>query len=394
MKSCLFRVKVARVARFFARIIRARVELPQQFLQFGDIAARYGDGIVAVTHDELHGVGTGRDLLHLAEIDEEGAMAAHYHGVGLQTVFQLLHRGAEHVGMHLVVSLLADLCIVANRLNIQQVRNLQADTLIGGPCERKRGAELRGAILPSFGGGGGSLQLLQLLVHQPCLLQFSGQIAASEFEPPVESDGEGEESDDCKRLQIIAQRQFVALYHAAHDKVAVEADKQRHQRRVDELKAEIAGDDVVDATVVGTGHVDDEVQDDFCQEAAEHAQGKQTQQMDDGLPAPHFESEGLEDGQCQHHEGDADDADADGFFVTFVHTAGKGNKKYEKRRVNDGKIFLHPSLFGLFAPLSQLFEWLPPSPCAEIASRETGIAVLSWVNNYLKDLTEVHNYRK
>ena len=49
--------------------------------------------------------------------------------------------------------------------------------------------------------------------------------------------------------------------------------------------------------------------------------------MNIGLPLPDFESEGLEDGQCQHDEGAADEADADGFFVTFVHTVDKGTKK-------------------------------------------------------------------
>ena len=44
------------------------------------------------------------------------------------------------------------------------------------------------------------------------------------------------------------------------------------------------------------------------------------------LPLPYFESEWLEDGYRQHHEGAADEADADGFFVTFVHTTGKSNK--------------------------------------------------------------------
>ena len=29
----------------------------------------------------------------------------------------------------------------------------------------------------------------------------------------------------------------------------------------------------------------------------------------------------------QHHKSAADEADADGFFMTFVHTAGKGTKK-------------------------------------------------------------------
>ena len=48
--------------------------------------------------------------------------------------------------------------------------------------------------------------------------------------------------------------------------------------------------------------------------------------MDVCLSLPHFESEGLEDGYRQHHEGAADEADADGFFMTFVHTAGKITK--------------------------------------------------------------------
>ena len=52
--------------------------------------------------------------------------------------------------------------------------------------------------------------------------------------------------------------------------------------------------------------------------------------MNTGLPLPHFESEGLEDGYRQHHEGGADETDVDGFFVILVHTADKGNKKSEK----------------------------------------------------------------
>ena len=49
--------------------------------------------------------------------------------------------------------------------------------------------------------------------------------------------------------------------------------------------------------------------------------------MNIGLPLPHFDSEGLEDGYRQHHEGTADKSDTDGFFMTFVHTADKGNQK-------------------------------------------------------------------
>ena len=43
-----------------------------------------------------------------------------------------------------------------------------------------------------------------------------------------------------------------------------------------------------------------------------------------GLPLPHFESEGLENGYRQYHKGAADEANANSFFMTFVHTVGKG----------------------------------------------------------------------
>jgi len=52
---------------------------------------------------------------------------------------------------------------------------------------------------------------------------------------------------------------------------------------------------------------------------------------------PHFESEGLEDSQCQHDKGATDDTYVDGFFMIFVHTTGKGTKKNEKWIVKRGK---------------------------------------------------------
>ena len=109
--------------------------------------------------------------------------------------------------------------------------------------------------------------------------------------------------------------------------MAVETDEQRHQRCVDALEAQIAADDIVDASLVGAGHADNVSQNEFRQETAEQAQCKYRQQMNIGLPLPHFESEGLEDGNRQHDEGATDDADIDGFFMTFVHTAGKSTKK-------------------------------------------------------------------
>ena len=52
--------------------------------------------------------------------------------------------------------------------------------------------------------------------------------------------------------------------------------------------------------------------------------------MNIGLPLPHFESEGFEDGYCQHHENGADETCADGFCSSLFHTADKGNKKSEE----------------------------------------------------------------
>ena len=56
--------------------------------------------------------------------------------------------------------------------------------------------------------------------------------------------------------------------------------------------------------------------------------------MQIGLPLPYFESEGLEDGNRQYHESGTDESDADGFFVTFVHTAAKVRNKTDIRHIS------------------------------------------------------------
>jgi hypothetical protein len=53
--------------------------------------------------------------------------------------------------------------------------------------------------------------------------------------------------------------------------------------------------------------------------------------MQIGLPLPYFESEGFEDRNRQYHESGTDESDADGFFVTFVHTAAKVRNKTDIR---------------------------------------------------------------
>ena len=70
--------------------------------------------------------------------------------------------------------------------------------------------------------------------------------------------------------------------------------------------------------------------------------------MQIGLPLPSFESEGLEDCYRQYHESGTDESDADGFFVTFVHTAAKVRNKNDIRHKlvqNIPDIWCIPQLF-------------------------------------------------
>ena len=53
--------------------------------------------------------------------------------------------------------------------------------------------------------------------------------------------------------------------------------------------------------------------------------------MQKGLPSFCIKSEGLEDRNRQYDESGTDESDADGFFVTFVHTAAKVRNKNDIR---------------------------------------------------------------
>ena len=70
--------------------------------------------------------------------------------------------------------------------------------------------------------------------------------------------------------------------------------------------------------------------------------------MQIGLPLPYFESEGLENRNCQYHESGTDESDTDGFFVAIVHTATKVQKLSEKRRMKSEKFAIahHSSLIS------------------------------------------------
>ena len=69
---------------------------------------------MAMANRKLHGTGIGGDLFHLTEIYHKGTMATDYHGIGLQRVFHLFHRGTEHRGMNIIVMQLAHLNVIAD----------------------------------------------------------------------------------------------------------------------------------------------------------------------------------------------------------------------------------------------------------------------------------------
>ena len=75
--------------------------------------------------------------------------------------------------------------------------------------------------------------------------------------------------------------------------------------------------------------------------------------MQIGLPLPYFESEGLEDGNRQYHESGTDESDADGFFVTFVHTAAKVRNKTDIRHISMPFIPQIWNTLQLFIPLQR-----------------------------------------
>ena len=81
--------------------------------------------------------------------------------------------------------------------------------------------------------------------------------------------------------------------------------------------------------------------------------------MQVGLPLTCFESEGLEYRNRQYHESGTDDSDADGFFVTVVHTAAKVRNKTDIRHKfvqNNPDVWkdmsfalpLHSEMFNIF----------------------------------------------
>ena len=109
--------------------------------------------------------------------------------------------------------------------------------------------------------------------------------------------------------------------------MAIEAYHQGNKRGVDALEPEVAPDDVVDTPFCGAWHSNQILQKAFRHHATHYPHCKYGQQMGAMLPLPHFKSEGLEDGKGKHREGATDGADADNFFLSLCHTAGKGKKE-------------------------------------------------------------------
>ena len=64
---------------------------------------------------------------------------------------------------------------------------------------------------------------------------------------------------------------MMAIHQTAHHKVTIQTDKQGDQRCIDELEAQIATDDIVDAAFVGARHAYDVSQNDLCDKTAGQA---------------------------------------------------------------------------------------------------------------------------
>ena len=310
------------------------------FFDLGGVAARDGEGLLAVLDDELHGTGPGNNLLDLLQVDEEGTVAAHNHGVGTQVFLNLLGGGAQHVVADLTIVPLIDFHIVADGLDVEEVGNMERDTLAGSAREGNRLGGCRFVFLlrccwrillagAGCQGGCGALlgfllETLQLLVEQARLLQLGTEEPAAELETPIQTDGEGAEGDDEQGLKEVAPREHVARYQVAHRKMAVQADEQCHQRGVDQLEPQVAADDVIDTLIIGAGHFDDILERGIGHRTTHKAQQPHRQQMDIASPLPSLQTEGFEDGQGEHREDGADDAGHNRIFLSLAHTADKG----------------------------------------------------------------------
>ena len=75
--------------------------------------------------------------------------------------------------------------------------------------------------------------------------------------------------------------------------------------------------------------------------------------MQNGLPSFCIKSEGLEDRNRQYDESGTDESDADGFFVTFVHTAAKLRNKTDIRHISMPFIPQIWNTLQLFIPLQR-----------------------------------------
>ena len=72
---------------------RKRALSQDSFLNLCHVAARNGEGLMAMANNELHGARLGNKLLHLAEIDQKGTMTTNYHRISTEVVLNLLGGG-------------------------------------------------------------------------------------------------------------------------------------------------------------------------------------------------------------------------------------------------------------------------------------------------------------
>lgn len=137
---------------------------------------------MAALSNQLHITSIGHHTLHLLQVNQERPMAAYDHGIGTQLVLHLFRGGTQHIIMHLPITQVVHLNIITYSLDVKQIRSLQRQCLSRRSCEDYLAIALN--LWRRYG-----CQTFQLFIKLTRLLQFCGQMTATELKTPVQADG-------------------------------------------------------------------------------------------------------------------------------------------------------------------------------------------------------------
>ena len=96
------------------------------------VASRDRQIVIAVLDEQLHRARFGQDFFHLLQVDKKRTMATHNRAIGFQLFLHLFGRCAQHVGNDLAFMHLHHFHLVAHRLDVEQVGNVNGHRLTGG----------------------------------------------------------------------------------------------------------------------------------------------------------------------------------------------------------------------------------------------------------------------